>query len=170
MVTTNRTFLQGDMMRLDHTVHIIVATPGRVLDFVNQGVADLSGCLMIVMDEADKHLSTSCRARDTFIGKGKVNFKVSSYLFGDCQVVQWQIFEKSSRNEFNEWTKCHTRWCLCWRRTKGTLLSTLFSKEPMHHFCNSTHRVGLFAKKMRELGYSCFYIHHHAMVDKMSHF
>ena len=75
-------------MRLDHTVHIIVATPGRVLDFVNQGVADLSGCLMIVMDEADKHLSTSCRARDTFIGKGKVNFKVSSYLFGDCQVVQ----------------------------------------------------------------------------------
>jgi ATP-dependent RNA helicase DDX6/DHH1 len=39
------------------TVHILVATPGRVLDLGGKGIADLSKCKMIVMDEADKLLS-----------------------------------------------------------------------------------------------------------------
>jgi ATP-dependent RNA helicase DDX6/DHH1 len=38
-------------------VHILVGTPGRVLDLAGKGVADLSHCNMLVMDEADKLLS-----------------------------------------------------------------------------------------------------------------
>jgi ATP-dependent RNA helicase DDX6/DHH1 len=40
-----------------YLVHIVVATPGRVLDLAGKGVADLSHCKVIVMDEADKLLS-----------------------------------------------------------------------------------------------------------------
>lgn len=57
MVTTGGTSLKDDIMRLYHPVHILVATPGRVLDLASKGVADLSSCNMIVMDEADKLLS-----------------------------------------------------------------------------------------------------------------
>ena len=38
MVTTGGTGLREDIMRLYNTVHILVATPGRVLDLANKGV------------------------------------------------------------------------------------------------------------------------------------
>jgi ATP-dependent RNA helicase DDX6/DHH1 len=44
-------------MRLNEAVHIIVGTPGRILDLAGKGVADLSDCPTFVMDEADKLLS-----------------------------------------------------------------------------------------------------------------
>jgi len=57
MVTTGGTGLKDDIIRLGETVHVIVATPGRVLDLAGKGVADLSECSIFVMDEADKLLS-----------------------------------------------------------------------------------------------------------------
>lgn len=57
MVTTGGTTLKDDIMRLYNPVHILVGTPGRVLDLAEKGVADLSHCAMFVMDEADKLLS-----------------------------------------------------------------------------------------------------------------
>jgi ATP-dependent RNA helicase DDX6/DHH1 len=47
-------------------------------------------------------------------------------------------------------------------RQKVHCLNTLFSKLQINQsiiFCNSTQRVELLAKKITELGYSCFYIH-----------
>ena len=38
-------------------VHLLVATPGRILDLAGKGIADLSQCRTFVMDEADKLLS-----------------------------------------------------------------------------------------------------------------
>lgn len=57
MVTTGGTSLKDDILRLEETVHIIVGTPGRILDLASKRLADLSECTMFVMDEADKLLS-----------------------------------------------------------------------------------------------------------------
>jgi ATP-dependent RNA helicase DDX6/DHH1 len=57
MVSTGGTSVKEDIYRLYKVVHVIVCTPGRILDLASKGVADLSGCEMIVMDEADKLLS-----------------------------------------------------------------------------------------------------------------
>lgn len=57
MVTTGGTGLMDDIIRLNDAVHILVGTPGRVLDLASKGVADLSECPTFVMDEADKLLS-----------------------------------------------------------------------------------------------------------------
>jgi ATP-dependent RNA helicase DDX6/DHH1 len=57
MVTTGGTTLKDDIMRLSETVHVLVGTPGRILDLAGKGVADLSECPVFVMDEADKLLS-----------------------------------------------------------------------------------------------------------------
>ena len=57
MVTTGGTTLKDDILRLADPVHVIVGTPGRILDLANKGVADLNACGVYVMDEADKLLS-----------------------------------------------------------------------------------------------------------------
>jgi ATP-dependent RNA helicase DDX6/DHH1 len=47
-------------------------------------------------------------------------------------------------------------------RQKVHCLNTLFSKLQINQsiiFCNSTNRVELLAKKITDLGYSCFYSH-----------
>ena len=52
MVTTGGTSLKDDIMRLYQPVHIVVATPGRILDLSSKGVARLDQCQTMVMDEA----------------------------------------------------------------------------------------------------------------------
>ena len=58
MVSTGGTQVKEDIYRLNQTVHIIVATPGRINDLAMREVADLSECRMIVLDEVDKLLSS----------------------------------------------------------------------------------------------------------------
>mmetsp|Transcript_12718 Transcript_12718/g.6302 ORF Transcript_12718/g.6302 Transcript_12718/m.6302 type:complete len:81 (-) Transcript_12718:58-300(-) len=57
MVSTGGTSLRDDIYRLYKPVHILVGTPGRILDLTNKGVCNLSKCEMLIMDEADKLLS-----------------------------------------------------------------------------------------------------------------
>lgn len=38
-------------------MHIIVATPGRILDLASKNVANLELCKFLVLDEVDKLLS-----------------------------------------------------------------------------------------------------------------
>ncbi|XP_050012158.1 probable ATP-dependent RNA helicase DDX6 [Alexandromys fortis] len=57
MATTGGTNLRDDIMRLDDTVHVVIATPGRILDLIKKGVAKVDHVQMIVLDEADKLLS-----------------------------------------------------------------------------------------------------------------
>ncbi|MCA9979872.1 MAG: DEAD/DEAH box helicase, partial [Anaerolineales bacterium] len=43
--------------RIQKGVHVIVGTPGRLLDLIRQGKLDLSGVQTLVLDEADEMLS-----------------------------------------------------------------------------------------------------------------
>lgn len=48
---------QGNQVRaLERGVHILVATPGRLIDLMDQGYIDLSGLETFVLDEADRML------------------------------------------------------------------------------------------------------------------
>ncbi len=51
MVSTGGTSLKDDIMRLYNPVQILVGTPGRILDLADKGVAELSKCQTIIMDE-----------------------------------------------------------------------------------------------------------------------
>lgn len=57
MVTTGGTNLKDDIMRLYDKVHLVVATPGRILDLMEKDVAKMGNCKVFVLDEADKLLS-----------------------------------------------------------------------------------------------------------------
>lgn len=60
MVSTGGTSFKEDVLRLqskEAPVHIVVATPGRILDLSKKNIANLSLCSIIALDEADKLLS-----------------------------------------------------------------------------------------------------------------
>ncbi|GFP85146.1 dead-box ATP-dependent RNA helicase 8 [Phtheirospermum japonicum] len=57
MVSTGGTSLKDDIMRLYQPVHLLVGTPGRILDLTKKGICVLKDCSVLVMDEADKLLS-----------------------------------------------------------------------------------------------------------------
>lgn len=54
MATTGGTSLKDDIMRLYQPVHLLVGTPGRILDLARKGVCHLNECSMLVMDEVMK--------------------------------------------------------------------------------------------------------------------
>ena len=51
MVTTGGTSLKDDIMRLHQPVHLLVGTPGRILDLAKKGICVLKDCSMLIMDE-----------------------------------------------------------------------------------------------------------------------
>lgn len=57
MATTGGGNLKDDIIRLSEAVHIVVGTPGRILDLASKDICNLSSCSMFIMDEADKLLS-----------------------------------------------------------------------------------------------------------------
>jgi ATP-dependent RNA helicase DDX6/DHH1 len=54
---TGGTYLQNDILRFQSVVHLVVGTPGRILDLAEHNVCQFNRCEMVVLDEADKLLS-----------------------------------------------------------------------------------------------------------------
>jgi len=169
MVTTGGTSLKDDIMRLYNPVHMIVATPGRILDLASKNVADLSKCRTIVMDEADKLLSAEFQpVLEQIISLCDPNHQIC--LFSATFPVTVKSFCQKfvpnpySINLMDELTLRGITQFYAYveERQKVHCLNTLFSKLEINQsiiFCNSVNRVELLAKKITELGYSCYYIH-----------
>ncbi|KAI0280225.1 P-loop containing nucleoside triphosphate hydrolase protein [Russula aff. rugulosa BPL654] len=146
MVTTGGTTLKDDILRLSETVHVLVGTPGpdkllspefspvmeQLLSYLpktRQVMLFSATFPLIVKDFKDKHMNTP----------HEINLMDELTLRG---VTQYYAFVEE--------------------RQKVHCLNTLFSKLQINQsiiFCNSTNRVELLAKKVTELGYSCFYSH-----------
>lgn len=169
MVTTGGTSLKDDIIRLDAPVQLLVATPGRVLDLAGKGVANLQSCTTMVMDEADKLLSPEFQV---------VIEELISFLPSERQIMMFSatfpLAVKAFKDKYlprsfdinlmDELTlKGITQYyAYVEERQKVHCLNTLFSKLQINQsiiFCNSANRVELLAKKITELGYSCYYIH-----------
>jgi len=169
MVSTGGTNLRDDIIRLYSPVHVMVATPGRVHDLADKGVADLSKCKTIILDEADKLLSPEFNdVLESLISKCKPDRQIC--LFSATFPVAVKGFkEKFIPNAYiiNLMDELTLRgitqfYAFVEEKQKVHCLNTLFSKLDINQsiiFCNSVNRVELLAKKITELGYSCFYIH-----------
>mmetsp|Transcript_20398 Transcript_20398/g.42538 ORF Transcript_20398/g.42538 Transcript_20398/m.42538 type:complete len:404 (+) Transcript_20398:26-1237(+) len=169
MVTTGGTSLKDDIMRLYNPVHIIVATPGRILDLAGKDVAKLNNCKTIIMDEADKLLSPEFQpVLEQLIGLCNPAHQIC--MFSATFPVTVKSFcqrfvpNPYSINLMDELTLrgISQFYAYVMERQKVHCLNTLFTKLEINQsiiFCNSVNRVELLAKKITELGFSCFYIH-----------
>eukprot|EP01103_Thecamoeba_quadrilineata_P014906 TRINITY_DN455_c0_g2_i1.p1 TRINITY_DN455_c0_g2~~TRINITY_DN455_c0_g2_i1.p1 ORF type:complete len:421 (-),score=83.84 TRINITY_DN455_c0_g2_i1:203-1465(-) len=169
MATYGGNNLKDDVMRLYGTVHILVGTPGRILDLVNKGVANMSECSLLVMDEADKLLSPEFQPiieqLITHLPVGRQILLYSATFPMTVKEFKEQYLNRPYEiNLMDELTlKGVTQYyAYVEERQKVHCLNTLFSKLQINQsiiFCNSVNRVELLARKITELGYSCFYIH-----------
>jgi ATP-dependent RNA helicase DDX6/DHH1 len=169
MVTTGGTGLRDDIIRLQDPVHIVVGTPGRILDLAGKNVADLSECPMFIMDEADKLLSIEFtpvieqllqfHPKDRQVMLFSATFPLSVKDFSDKNMVspyEINLMDELTLRGITQY------YAFVEEKQKVHCLNTLFSKLQINQsiiFCNSTNRVELLAKKITELGYSCFYSH-----------
>lgn len=169
VVTTGGTDLKEDILRLMKPVPIIVATPGRLVDLCNKKVADLSKCMTVVMDEADKLLSPEFLSHVEqllrFTPKDRQLMCFSATF--PVSVVQFKEKWLADAYEINLMDELTLRgvtqyYAFVDERQKVHCLNTLFNKLNINQaiiFCNSVNRVELLAKKITTLGSSCFYIH-----------
>ncbi|PRT56008.1 ATP-dependent RNA helicase DHH1 [Wickerhamiella sorbophila] len=169
MVTTGGTSLRDDIIRLNETVHVIVGTPGRVLDLASRKIVDLSECPLFIMDEADKLLSreftTVIEQLLAFFPKDRQTLLFSATF--PLAVKHFTTKHLNKPYEINLMDELTLRgitqyYAFVEESQKLRCLNTLFSKLQINQsiiFCNSTSRVELLARKITELGYSCYYSH-----------
>uniref|UniRef100_A0A8C7EZ99 RNA helicase n=1 Tax=Oncorhynchus kisutch TaxID=8019 RepID=A0A8C7EZ99_ONCKI len=157
-------------LKKDHIqVHVVIATPGRILDLIKKGVAKVDKVQMMVMDEADKLLSQDfvVLIEDiiSFLAKGRQILLYSATF--PISVQKFMAKHLSKPYEINLMDELTLKgitqyYAYVTERQKVHCLNTLFSRLQINQsiiFCNSTQRVELLAKKITQLGYSCFYIH-----------
>ena len=169
MVTTGGTNLKDDILRLNEPVHILVGTPGRVLDLAARSVADFSECPLFVMDEADKMLSREFKSvieqilsffpqkRQSLLFSATFPYAVKSFMDKHLtKPYEINLMDELTLRGISQF------YAFVEEKQKLHCLNTLFSKLQINQsiiFCNSTNRVELLAKKITELGYSCYYSH-----------
>lgn len=169
MVTTGGTTLKDDIIRLNDAVHLLVGTPGRVLDLAGKNVIDFSECPMFIMDEADKLLSPEFTpiieqllahfASDRQILLFSATFPLVVKSFMDKHLnrpYEINLMDELTLRGITQY------YAFVEEKQKLHCLNTLFSKLSINQsiiFCNSTNRVELLARKITELGYSCYYSH-----------
>jgi len=171
MSSTGGMSLKDDIIRLKSSdgIHIIVATPGRLCDLANQGIADLSHVKVCCLDEADKLLSGD------FVS-------VVEEILKECpparQLLLYSATFPELVQEFTEkWMPVHDKinlmtdltlkgvtqfYAYVDEKQKVLCLHTLFKRLTINQaiiFCNSAKRVELLAQKITKLGFSCYYIH-----------
>lgn len=167
---TGGTSVRDDIMRLMNPVHILVGTPGRIRDLASKNACDLSKAGFIAMDEADKLLSPEFQVvveellahylpKKRQILLFSATFPVTVKEFRD----KW-VIDPYEINLMDELTlKGVTQYyAFVEEKQKIHCLHTLFSKLEINQsiiFCNNISRVELLAKRITQLGYSCFYIH-----------
>ena len=169
MVSTGGTSVKEDIYRLYQTVHVIVGTPGRILDLATKNVANLENCKMLVLDEVDKLLSVdfkviAARIIEIMPKDKQILLFSATYPMEIKEFLSKYIPEPQFISLMEELTlKGVTQYyAYLEEREKLHCLNTLFSKLDINQaiiFCNSAKRVELLAKKISQLGYSCFFIH-----------
>ncbi|WVZ74444.1 hypothetical protein U9M48_022623 [Paspalum notatum var. saurae] len=175
MATTGGTSLKDDIVRLYQPVHLLVGTPGRILDLTKKGVCILKNCSMLIMDEADKLLSPefqpSVEQLIRYLPASRqilmfsATFPVTVKEFKDKYLPKPYVINLMDELTLKGITQFYA---FVEERQKVHCLNTLFSKLQINQsiiFCNSVNRVELLAKKITELGYSCFYIHAKMLQD-----
>eukprot|EP00730_Choanoeca_flexa_P006406 TRINITY_DN12147_c1_g1_i1.p1 TRINITY_DN12147_c1_g1~~TRINITY_DN12147_c1_g1_i1.p1 ORF type:complete len:415 (+),score=107.97 TRINITY_DN12147_c1_g1_i1:79-1323(+) len=169
MTTTGGTNLRDDIVRLMETVHLIVATPGRLLDLVERNIAKVDDCRTLVLDEADKLLDRTfiptiegiinALPRDRQLMLFSATFPVEVKSFKDKHLRNPHIVNLMERLTLKGVSQFYA---FVEEKQKVHCLNTLFSKLQINQsiiFCNSHSRVELLAKKITQLGYSCVFIH-----------
>lgn len=102
----------GQIRELKRGAHVIVATPGRLIDLIERRVVNLEDVKYVVLDEADEMLNMGFREDIEFILKGAISrehtWLFSATMSNDVRKIakrfmsNWQEFAVAKENVTNE--------------------------------------------------------------------
>eukprot|EP01086_Lenisia_limosa_P010619 TRINITY_DN350_c0_g4_i1.p1 TRINITY_DN350_c0_g4~~TRINITY_DN350_c0_g4_i1.p1 ORF type:complete len:386 (+),score=18.76 TRINITY_DN350_c0_g4_i1:62-1219(+) len=166
--TFGGTSVRDDVIRLCGNVNLIIGTPGRLLDLMERGVISLSCINSLVLDEADRLLTeeffSTCQKISLLLAHhqtylfsatfpSSIQSKISLFVQNAKEVNMMPKLTLSGVSQFYSFVE---------EQYKIFCLHSLFKKLQINQmiiFCNSVNRVELLARKITEIGYSCFFIH-----------
>ncbi|VDQ10151.1 unnamed protein product [Trichobilharzia regenti] len=159
MLVIGGTLLKDDLIRLSQTVHILIGTPGRLVDLLSRGLIDITKCKIVVLDEADKLLSEELKggveeilngvdkSRQVLVYSATYPVTVQSFMAQHLRnPYQINLMETLTLKGITEY------YAYVQEKHKLQISQSII-------FCSSAQRVELLAKKITQLGYSCYYIH-----------
>lgn len=110
--------------RLSRPTHIIIATPGRLLDFINQNLVKLDSVKTVVLDEADEMLSMGFKSQLESILSKVPEYKktwlfsatmgrdiqkiVKNYMSNNPKQIVVKDFGLTNKNISHQFVKCTT--------------------------------------------------------------
>ena len=98
------------------SVHLVIATPGRVLDLMNKGVLVAKNCRMLILDEVSRVVFTDCGASLVINTTALLCFKINAFNYTVTQLQELIAPVCSHRRPINCYRKISKA---CW-----TALST----------------------------------------------
>lgn len=131
--------IEKQLKALERTTHIVVATPGRLIDLIERGVVDLSKIKTIVLDEADEMLSMGFKQDINRILK-YTNGKRNTWLFSATfpheiqRIVKTYMATNAVKIEINKNTRVNANITHLYVKTTlkekvNTLIRLLESRE-----------------------------------------
>ncbi len=159
---------------LQQRCHVVIGTPGRVLDHLKQGTFDVSNIQTIVLDEADEMLNmnfledvkeiytylpmqrTSCIFSATYPEKIQ---ELSSLFLKEAKMIEIQ----NSKQDLEEY------FYHCLEENKKEYLIKLLCREKPEScivFCNRQERVEDVFQYLKEMKISCDYLHGNRMQEE----
>lgn len=170
MVTTGGTFLKEDIIRMYQSIHILIGTPGRILDILAKKTPKILNCEMLILDEADKLLSSEFfnvieKIINLFSNKNRQTLLFSATFPLAIKDLKDKIMKEPCEINLMEELNLFTisqYYAFVSETKKVQCVNSLLKLLRINQcilFCNSVSRVELLAKKILQMGYSCFYIH-----------
>ncbi len=158
---------QEQALRRGHEV--IIATPGRLLDHMDRGTANLSGIEMLVLDEADRMLDMGFRPQLTRVlakvPKVRQTMLFSATMAGEVAQFSAQALKNPVKVEVARSgvtaERAEQRVFMCGQDEKMPLLLTLLAAgdDSTLIFTRTKHRADRVARQIERAGHSVSRIH-----------
>lgn len=155
---------------LKQKTHIVVGTPGRLIDHIQRGTLDISQINILVIDEADELLNMGFLEQTETIIAGlssdRITILLSATMPQDITSLCDQAMKTPVQIEVEEETKAvhritQEKYMVEQNGKMKLLLDLLTTENPDSSiiFCNTKHQVDEVFMELKALDYSCAKIH-----------
>jgi ATP-dependent RNA helicase DeaD len=158
--------IEKQIKALERTTHVVVATPGRLIDLIERGTIDLSQIKIIILDEADEMLSMGFKLDLNRILK-YTNGKRNTWLFSATmpeeitRIVKTYMDPSAIKVEVNKESQVNSNITHLFIKTvlkekNDTIISLLKSKSSDRGiiFCRTKAGVRNLTELLKEEGFS----------------
>ncbi|CAD27136.2 putative ATP-DEPENDENT RNA HELICASE (DEAD box family) [Encephalitozoon cuniculi GB-M1] len=163
------TSMQDDIIRVSNGVHVMVGTPGRIVDLVEKRVGTLSKRVILVFDEADKLLDvtfgeTVTKLLDLLPREKQMLLYSATFPYFVTGFIRRYMKNPLCINLMKELAPVGVKQFYTYVKPSEKLLclKSLLLRLSINQcviFCNSIKTVELLAMKITEMGLPSYFIH-----------